>query len=82
MEKGGIFMDHSGCIPMGHPAANRWPTGDPFPMERIWVKNAHWNTPSVHHFGDETLRATNCDNNERPQSHLAYLQAIQHLTDI
>ena len=31
---------------------------------------------SVHHFGDETLRATNCDNNERPQSHLAYLQAI------
>jgi len=28
---------YSGRIPLSNPAANRWPIGDPLPMERIWV---------------------------------------------
>ena len=53
-----------GRIPLSNPAANWWPTGDPFPMERIWATN-RWPTGGPKAPGRQTPALLRISKNRR-----------------
>jgi len=60
----GVLWIYLGRVPLSKPAANRWPTGDPFPMERIWVTN-RWPTGGRKAPGHQTPALPRISKNRR-----------------